>query len=232
MLHLIFYDTETTGTQVDKDRVVEIAAYNPQTKANFVAYINPQIPIPEEAAKIHGITDDLVAEADIFPKVYQQFVDFCGSDSVLVAHNNDAFDYPLLNKECVRHSITPTTFPSIDSLKWAKKYRPDLPKHNLQYLRQVYGFSENRAHRALDDVIILEQVFSSMTDDLSVSQILELLSETINPKTFRMPFGKHKGKLLSDVPSSYLTWLEEQGALDKPENNSLKEVIEFFKQAI
>lgn len=215
MTALIFYDTETTGTQIDKDRVVEIAAFNSVTQQSFVTYVNPEIPIPEEASKIHGITDATVASSPKFPEAYRQFRDFCGNDSILVAHNNDSFDFPLLEKECRRHSLNPLELRTIDSLKWAQKYRPDLPKHNLQYLRQVYGLSENQAHRALDDVITLYNVFSALIGDLSAEQVFSLMQNNYHPKVFKMPFGKYKGKPLTEVPSSYIQWLENQGNLDK-----------------
>ncbi|SPN73544.1 DNA polymerase III polC-type,DNA polymerase III subunit epsilon,Uncharacterized protein conserved in bacteria,DNA polymerase III, alpha subunit, Gram-positive type,Exonuclease [Chlamydia serpentis] len=227
---LIFYDTETTGTQIEKDRVIEIAAYNSVTQESFLTYVNPEIPIPEEASKIHGITTDMVISAPTFPEAYEGFRKFCGNSSILVAHNNDAFDFPLLAKECLRHSLEPLTNRTIDSLKWARKYRPDLPKHNLQYLRQVYGFCENQAHRALDDVIILQKVFSALTGDLQPNQILNLLKENYHPKIFKMPFGKYKGQPLVDIPRSYFEWLENQGALDKPENKNIKAAIDLLHQ--
>ncbi|MEF9519875.1 DUF3820 family protein [Chlamydia crocodili] len=226
MTALIFYDTETTGTQIDKDRIIEIAAYNNATKESFVTYVNPEIPIPEEASKIHGITTSTVTSAPKFPEAYKQFCDFCGNEAVLVAHNNDSFDFPLLEKECRRHSLEPLSLRTIDSLKWAQKYRPDLPKHNLQYLRQVYGFAENQAHRALDDVITLHNVFSALIGDLSAEQVLALMEESRHPKAFKMPFGKYRGKPLTEVPASYIQWLENQGNLDK----DMKAAIDLMKQ--
>lgn len=228
----IFYDTETTGTQIDKDRVIEIAAYNSSSGESFVSYVNPEIPIPEDASKIHGIYQDMVVDAPKFPEVFQRFREFCGADCMLVAHNNDGFDLPLLNRECQRHSVAPLSFRSIDSLKWAKKYRPDLPKHNLQYLRQVYGIEENRAHRALDDVLTLHKVFSALIGDLSSEQVFTLLNEAPPPAAFRMPFGKHAGKLISEIPASYIAWLESSDILQSPDNQALKEAILSLKNKV
>ena len=60
----------------------------------------------------------------------------------------------------------------IDSLKWSRKYRTDLPRHNLQYLREVYQIPANQAHRALDDVFVLQQIFSKMILDLPLPKII------------------------------------------------------------
>lgn len=111
----------------------------------------------------------------------------------------------------------------LDSLKWARRYRPDLPRHTLQFLREIYGIAANNAHRALDDVIVLYQVFQSLIDDLPIEEVYSLLNR---PKLMqKMPFGKHQGQPLSNVPRSYIQWLASNGALDKPENQELKQSL-------
>lgn len=220
----IYYDTETTGVRTDKDKIVEIAAYNPDTKEEFVAFVNPGQPIPKEASAIHNITDEMVKDAPAFKEVGQQFAEFCGETAFLIAHNGDSFDMPLLKAEFERHQITLPNWISLDTLKWARKYRPDLPKHTLQHLREIHGIPANNAHRALDDVIILHQVFTLMIDDLPISKVYELLSE--KPSVAKMPFGKYKGRPLKDVPQSYVSWLMKSGALEKPENQELLEGFE------
>lgn len=223
-LHPIYYDTESTGIRTDKDRIVEIAAYNPLTGESFCEFINPGIPIPEEASNIHHITNEMVENSPSFATIGQAFIDFCGPNAVLIAHNNDSFDRPILEAECKRHELTPHPWQYIDSLKWARKYRKDLPKHPLQFLREVYGIESNQAHRALDDVIVLHKVFSQMIDDLPIETVLELM---VPPSSFsRMPFGKHQGKLLTEIPRDYIKWLDKSGAFAKPENEPLLKSFE------
>lgn len=216
----IYYDTETTGVRSDKDRIIELAAYDPTSNRTFCQFINPGVPIPSEATAIHHISDEMVAGALSFAQVADEFLTFCPQNAVLIAHNNDAFDFPFLLAEFKRANLPPPVFPSIDSLKWARRYRNDLPKHSLQFLREVYGFPANQAHRALDDVIVLHQVFSAMIDDLTVEEVLELLSKP--QQIAKMPFGKYQGKPLSEVPKSYVTWLASSGAFDRSDNLDLK----------
>ncbi|MBS0620926.1 MAG: DUF3820 family protein [Verrucomicrobia bacterium] len=223
-LRPIYYDTETTGVRSDKDRIIELAAFDPVENRTFVQLINPGVPIPPEASAIHHITNEMVASAPSFKSVAEEFVAFCPPHTVLIAHNNDAFDKLFLESEFHRADVPFPSFRFIDTLKWARKYRNDLPRHTLQSLREVYGFPANQAHRALDDVIVLHQVFSSMIDDLSIETVIELLArpQVLN----RMPFGKHQGKALSEIPKSYVAWLAENGVFEKPDNQELKDSFE------
>ncbi|GAB5410959.1 MAG: DUF3820 family protein [Chlamydiales bacterium] len=223
-LRPIFYDTETTGIRTDRDRIVEIAAFDPEENRTFVSFVNPQMPIPPESTAITNITDSMVADAPLFSQVAQEFVDFCGEDIVLIAHNNDSFDKPLMENEFARHKVEIPKWRYFDSLKWARRYRPDLPRHTLQHLREVYGFAENNAHRALDDVIILHKVFMQMVDDLNIETVLHLMSQK-GPKVRVMPFGKHAGKPLKTVPANYVQWLSKSGAFDKPGSEELKQAF-------
>ncbi len=220
----IFYDTETTGIKAANDRIVEIAAYDLVRECSFEELVNPGIPIPPEASKVHKITDDMVENAASFKEVGEKFIEFCEGDVVLIAHNNDAFDVHFLRHEFARHEIEMPEWKFFDTLKWARRYRPDLPRHTLQFLREIYNIEANNAHRALDDVIVLYKIFEQMTDDLDIEQAMELLNA---PKDIKvMPFGKHQGKALKDVPEDYIKWLAKNDALDKPENKQLKECFE------
>ena len=148
-------------------------------------------------------------------------MEFCQGDVVLIAHNNDAFDKLFLESEYKRAELLMPSFLFIDSLKWSRKYRPDLPRHTLQSLREVYGIAANQAHRALDDVMVLHEIFSRMIDDLSMETVIDLLSRST--KLARMPFGKHQGKALAEVPRDYIRWLHGSGAFDKKENKELRD---------
>lgn len=216
----IYYDTETTGIRADCDRIIEIAAFDPIQNKTFEQLINPGSPIPKEATAIHHITDEMVANSPSFKEVAEEFIKFCDGEVVLIAHNNDGFDLHFLRNEFSRCSMNLPNWNFLDSLKWARRYRPDLPKHTLQFLREIYGIPANNAHRALDDVIVLHRVFSLMTDDLEIEMVYNLLNK---PRPLQhMPFGKHQGVPLKNIPKNYVAWLAGNGALDKPENSELK----------
>jgi DNA polymerase III subunit epsilon len=221
----LYYDTETTGLKPDTDRIIEIAIYDATNNTSMCTFVNPKMPIPEESRKITGITDEMVKDAPDFKQVAEEMIEFCSGEVVLIAHNNDNFDKHFLAAEFARAEVQLPKYPYIDTLKWARKFRPDLPKYSLQYLREVYGVVANNAHRALDDVMVMKQIFEQMTDDLSLEEIYRLLHKKSGPIT-QMPFGKHRGTPLRKVPKSYLMWLSKSGALDKEDNEELKATLE------
>jgi DNA polymerase-3 subunit epsilon len=217
----IFYDTETTGTRPDKDRIIELAAYDPIHNRTFTRLINPGQPIPKEASAVHGISDEMVKDAPSYLEVGKEFIEFCQGPVVLIAHNNDAFDQPFLKFEFERHGIQMPDWRFFDTLKWSRRYNTHLPRHSLQFLREHFDIAANNAHRALDDVIVLHQVYTYMTDDLTIEQAIKLLN---TPRQMQhMPFGKHQGKPLKEVPKDYIKWMEGTGAFDKPDNAELKQ---------
>lgn len=220
----IYYDTETTGLKAGKDRIIEIAAFDPTDNREFCTFTNPECPIPAESTAITHITDEMVKGAPLIQEALAAFAAFCPPDVILIAHNNDAFDQLFLEAEFQRAGLPMPQWTFIDSIKWSRKYRPDLPRHTLQSLREVYGITANQAHRALDDVLVLHQIFTKMTGDLDPKTVLSLLSQS--SKLQRMPFGKHAGKLLTEIPKEYAKWLAKEGALDKKENAQLKEAFE------
>lgn len=220
----IFYDTETTGFKAEKDRVIELAAYDPVLGKTFERLLNPGCPIPPETTAIHNITDAMVASAPTFGQVVEEFMTFCEGNVILIAHNNDSFDIHFMREEFARCGKPMPAWKFLDSLKWSRRYRPDLPRHTLQFLRESYGIVANNAHRALDDVIVLHKVFSQMIDDISIHDAFMLLNR---PRALHhMPFGKHQGTPIKNLPKDYVAWLAGSGALAKQENGELKLALE------
>lgn len=113
--HILFFDTETTGIDVNNDRVVELAwvlaTSDGETVLEDSRLIIPDgFEIPEESSRIHGITTDLAREEgeDLFDVLADFFRDMKGAD-LLVGHNL-LFDQKIIKRECARIGITTTPF--------------------------------------------------------------------------------------------------------------------------
>ena len=171
----IFYDTETTGTRPGKDLIIEIAAFDPSRPEPFCTLVNPECPIPQESTNISGINDEMVKNAPKIKEALEQFTEYCSGEAILIAHNNDAFDKLFLQFEFERAKLPLPQWRYFDTFKWSRKYRSDLPRHSLQFLRETYGIAANQAHRALDDVYVLHQIFTRMTAELPIEMVLNLI---------------------------------------------------------
>ena len=127
----IYYDTETTGVKPAKDRIIELAAYDVERNCTFCSFVNPEGPIPAESSAISGITDEMVKDAPLFKDVAPAFSEFCEGEVVLIAHNNDQFDKLFLENEYARCGHIIPSWLYFDTLKWSRKYRPDLRIHTF-----------------------------------------------------------------------------------------------------
>lgn len=104
---LVFLDLETTGINVVSDRIVEIAllkVFPDGTEEKKELRINPEMPIPEQSSKIHGIYDEDIKDAPTFREVAKSFAIFLeGAD--LAGFNSNRFDIPLLAEEFLRVDV-------------------------------------------------------------------------------------------------------------------------------
>ena len=104
---MVFFDLETTGTNINSDRIVEISYLKVHTNGNEESKtmrINPEMHIPEESSAVHGIYDADVADCPTFKEVARTIArDIEGCD--LAGFNSNRFDIPLLAEEFIRAGV-------------------------------------------------------------------------------------------------------------------------------
>ncbi|MFE1192872.1 3'-5' exonuclease [Streptomyces olivaceoviridis] len=161
------FDTETTGIDVERDRivtacVVQVGADQPTAAANWLA--NPGVEIPEAAAKVHGITTEKArAEGRPAAEVIEEIVAALAATvtaGVPVVAMNANFDFTILDREARRHGIQPLTDIVGDDLrvldplvidKQVDTYRPG--SRNLTALCAHYDVPLGNAHTSDADAI-------------------------------------------------------------------------------
>jgi DNA polymerase III subunit epsilon len=162
---VVFIDVETTGIDIVRDRIVEIAilkVYIDGTEEENVQRINPGIPISEEAKRIHGITNEDVANEPSFKEVAKNLAKFIeGCD--LAGFNSNRFDIPILAEEFIRADV------EID-LKKRKFIDVQAIFHKMEKrtLAAAYKFYCNKslidAHSALADTRATYEVLKSQLE--------------------------------------------------------------------
>lgn len=204
-------DCETTGLEVDKDRIIEIALVRftfDEVLESFETLIDPLILIPEASTAIHHITDPMVRGKPKIREVFPKILEFIGH-SIIIGHGITN-DIAFLCAAAKQHSIPCklSNHPYLDTLRMARLYG-ESPINSLEKLRQHFNIAEEGAHRAMNDVIVNIEVFKYLAKRFKTTeQLVNRLKSPIQLKT--MPLGKHKGRSFSEIPVEYLRWAVNQ----------------------
>lgn len=222
---LVLIDLETTGPSPSKDRICQIGLikiYPDGDEKYWMTLIKPGVIIPPEVSEIHGIKDEDVVTAPLFEDIagvlYKGLVD-CYLGGYQVRFDLDFLDYSF---ERVGAPFDADAFLLIDAFQIFKHYHP---RDLTAALKHYTGKELAGAHNADVDIGATKDVLEAQFDqhpDLprTVQELHTLLFFNRGNKIDRhgkflwndgneavLDFGKHRGKLLRDVPHSYLKWI-------------------------
>ena len=159
----IVLDTETTGLDYTKEKMVEFAAVrleNGKIKDEFQTLINPQQHIRKSSIAIHGITPEMVEDAPTEEEAMPKILEFIG-DYPIVAHNA-IFDYSFLNEAKLRVMGEKLENPRIDTQLMFREIAPELESHGLEALTQRFNVELNNHHRAMADAMGLALAYPKL----------------------------------------------------------------------
>ena len=224
---ICFFDLETTGINITNDRIVEISilkVFPNGNKESKTWLVNPEMQIPKEVIEIHGITDEKVANEPTFKELAKDIYNMI-KDSDLGGFNSNRFDIPLLAEEMLRAEID---FDMKNCL--TVDVQTIFHKMEQRTLSAAYKFYCDKdlegAHGAEADTNATYEVLKAQVakyDELENDT--KFLAEFSSRKNFAdfagfiaynkkgeecFSFGKHKGKLVTDVLENepgYFGWL-------------------------
>jgi DNA polymerase III epsilon subunit-like protein len=201
---MIVLDFETTGLQPGY-RPVEIAWLEfdslYKVSQSVTSLIDPQMPIEPGAQRVHGISAEMLAGKPTLEQFLQsEHADKFANEHVLVVAHNAAFDLPMFSPFCKKAT-------SLCTMRLAQVLYPTAENHKLQTLASMFAVDVEPTHRAMADVGACFELLRTIAkkEDKSIDELLEVASYT-SPESL-MPFGKHKGKMIKDLPSDYVAWL-------------------------
>jgi DNA polymerase III subunit epsilon len=225
---ICFFDLETTGIDVAKDRIVEIAIFKVYPNGNKESktwLVNPTIPIPAATTAVHGITDEKVANEPTFKELASQIHNMI-KDSDLAGFNSDRFDIPLLAEELLRAEV---------DFDMKNRVSIDIQtifhKKEERTLSAAYKFycneSLENAHSAEADTMATYEILKAQLDRYEdLDNDMKWLSEfTTRKKSVDFAgfialnkegkeiftFGKNKGQLVEEVlekEPGYYGWIQ------------------------
>lgn len=164
-LHVTVMDTETTGLNPASDRIISMGAVRVcggriYRSLGFDRLVQPGVPIPARSTAVHGITDAMVADAEIFPAVHADFVELA-QDTVWIGHNV-AFDIAMLRRECALAGLPWREPKALDTLLLAASLNLGLPGLSLEILAGYFGIDVHGRHTALGDSLVTAEVYVRM----------------------------------------------------------------------
>jgi DNA polymerase-3 subunit epsilon len=224
---ICFFDLETTGVNISKDRIVEISILkiHPNGKEERKTWlVNPEVPIPKEVTEIHGISDADVADKPTF-KMLAKEINNMIKDADLGGFNSNRFDIPLLAEEMLRADV------DFDMKnRMAIDVQTIFHKMEQRTLSAAYKFycgkNLDDAHSAEADTNATYEVLKAQIEKYdTLENDMKFLAEFSSRKKFAdfagfitynkkgeecFSFGKHKGKLVTEVLENepgYFGWL-------------------------
>jgi len=224
----VVVDLETTGVDVVKDDIVQVAAVMVQlnddgtakAKTLMLSYCKPTVPIHADAAEVHGITEETVQYAPSSKWALQTLSMLLGqlgqtNTVVLVGHNSERFDIPMM------HNRLPSAlfhkYPHIDTYNMAlrmfsdaynrfenpREYKP----HKLERMFEwYYGGESVNAHDAAADCHMVAHILAKMLHEKGMAPMEAVEWLRLAESIPYMPYGKYGGKPWSEVPKGYLGW--------------------------
>ena len=159
----IVLDTETTGLDFTRERIIEFAAVrleNGKIVDEYQTLINPQQHIRKSSIAIHGITEEMVKDAPTEEEVFPKILEFIG-EYPIVAHNA-IFDYSFLNEAKIRTTGEKLENPRIDTQAMFKEIAPELESHGLEALTNRFKVELNNHHRAMADTMGLALAYPKL----------------------------------------------------------------------
>lgn len=240
---VIVLDTETTGFSPVRDRVIEVAVLDFNTGEVLIdTKLNPQMPIPPDSTLVHGITDEMVADAPLFASIVVQLASLISQSEAVIGYN-PWFDRNMINGEFQRYNSrasAPDRDGSFESLavNWptlvcAKRtwdiHEPKEKRH-LQnaFKRFVNKDGFEGAHGALADARATRSVYF---EQQSLFKLVGVPWNELDPEQKRwvgpsdhlvvddgivkINFGKHQGKDCFAVERGYWSWISSS---DFPEH--------------
>ncbi|MBT8181272.1 MAG: 3'-5' exonuclease [Eudoraea sp.] len=224
---ICFFDLETTGTNVAKDRIVEISilkVYPNGNKESRTWLVNPEMTIPDEVIAVHGISNEKVANEPTFKELAKEIFNII-KDCDLAGFNSDRFDIPLLAEEMLRADIDfdLKNMMSVDVQTIFHK----MEKRTLAAAYKFYCDKDlTDAHSAEADTTATFEVLLSQLDRYpELENNVKKLAEFSTHRKFAdfagfisfneddeeiFSFGKHKGKKVLEVleqEPGYFGWI-------------------------
>lgn len=165
---LIWFDIETTGFNIFKDSIIEIAAID-DNDTKFSSLISYNKPLPAKITQITNITNEMLEDKPLLEDVLTDFCKYIKGDvskpystTYLIGHNAHAFDLPFIKAQCSKYSIKFPRVVTLDTMRMSQLLLDDQYSHSLKTLCSLFSVNNEQAHRAMSDVGSTRIIFNNL----------------------------------------------------------------------
>lgn len=159
-------DLETTGLNVEKDRIIEIGALkieNNVVKKTLQKIIKTDVQIPENIIGITGITQETCDNGSDFTETVSELKDFVANTPV-IGYNIAAFDARIMRSECIRNKAPYPFMRVVDVLPIAKSMIQRLSSYTMKGVAEALDIKQENTHRAISDCIVCNEIYQKLKE--------------------------------------------------------------------
>ena len=245
---IVFIDIESTGLDVQNDRIVQIAFtkllpdFSRESKSKL---INPEMKIPEASTAIHGITDEMVKDVPTFKQIAKGMVEFIWCCD-LGGFNSNIFDFPLLNAEFERAGYS-FDFSNVHLVDVGNIFKIQNPRTLSAAYKQYTGNELENAHDAQVDIDATVDVFIKQIEEHDdIPKTIEEIAlysnysrkmADLSGKFYydeqgevRLNFGKYRNELAKDQ-ISFIDWMANKASFPADTNRIAHDILnDYYSQ--
>lgn len=196
----IIFDLETSGLNPYHDDIIEIGAKLLKEDSSFQMLVQPKSgrPVSKKITEITGITNKgLRTDGKPWENAYSEFYNWFFENTkdketiTLVSHNGDTFDFVFFKRMLkdlseingqLNINIEKINF--IDTLPLSKRLYPNRTYYNQPSLARTFSIIVDNAHRAMGDVIVLEQIYPRLMNDFKINTKIDGLEDPLKVREF------------------------------------------------
>lgn len=197
---VIVFDLETSGLNPYHDDIIEIGAKFLQEDLSFQMLVQPKSgrPVSKKITEITGITNKILRdEGKSWENAYSEFYNWFFENTkdketiTLVSHNGDSFDFVFFKRmlndlstlvDKVNIDVEKINF--IDTLPLSKRLYPNRTYYNQPSLARTFSIIVDNAHRAMGDVIVLEQLYLKLLNDFKINTQIDGLEDPLKVREY------------------------------------------------
>ena len=222
---IAFVDIETTGSNLGRDRIIEIGVLrveNNRLVSTFQSLVNPESYLPPEITALTGISGAELSRAPTFAEIARQLLEIL--DGCLFAAHNARFDYGFIKRELEEYGVRYRA-QNFCTLKFSRLLFPRIHRHNLDNIIEHFNLNCECRHRALADARVLWDFYRKVNREVPPESLEKIISQVLKRPTRPVNLTEKDLERLPEGPGIYIFYDREGMPLYVGKSVNLRERV-------